>query len=166
MKLLLIGESILCNYAFGDKNQTKASLNVDEVEIIRVQSMATYITAIDSIKDYDVVVVSSVLNQLSNLEHKWQNTIIDEEKSNQVNDTINDFVKVINDATIESPNTKIIVLPPTICTNPKWIFDSFEQFNAYYLDAFNNKIVKANKPPISEIDPQADGVHLKDLPLI
>jgi len=164
MKVLLIGDSILCNYAFGDKNRTKASLNVDEVEIIRVQSMATYITAFDYINDYDIVMVSTLLNQVSALENKWPSPEpFDEAKSTEIASLITDIAKTINEAAKEAPNTKIVVIPPTIRTTPKWLYDCFDEFSAFYLSELDSKVKVAPKPPISDVDLRADGVHLKDL---
>jgi len=165
MKLLLIGESILCNYAFGDKNRARSTLKVSEIDIIRVQSMATYISAFDTVKDYDVIVISCILNQISSLENKWADQVMDSDKSQQVVNLIVEMTDHINNAAIEAPNTKVIVLPPTIRTNPKWLSDSFNEFQTFYLASLNDKVVKATPPPISEVDLRADGVHLKDLPL-
>jgi len=166
MKLLLIGDSILCNYAFGDQARTKATLNVKEVDIFRVQSMASYITAFDTIKNYDTVIISTIIKKVSSLENKWPNSTMDDEKSKEVVDLISECVKFINEAAIANPNTKLSVIPPTIRTNPKWISDNFEEFKEFYTQSLNSKVIKAADPPISEVDLRADGVHYKDLPLI
>lgn len=163
-RLLLVGDSILCNYAFNDRQRTKSYFRVSEVEIFRVQSDAAYQVACEMIKDYDIAVVSTLMNQISTLENRWS-TSYDEEKSKHVMDVIDNLASKINKAADDSPNTKIIVLPPTIRTEPKWLFDCFKLFTDAYLDLLSPRITKARSPPINDTDLRGDGVHLKDLPL-
>jgi len=55
---------------------------------------------------------------------------------------------------------------PTIGAYPKWLRESFNEFQTFYLSPLNKKVVKVPMPPISEVDLRSEGVHLKHLPEI
>jgi len=112
MKLLLIGDSIICTHSFPNLDSAKSYLGVTNVETRYVSTKASYITAFDNIDKFDLVIVSSLLNHISDLENRWDGPY-QPSKSKEVTDLINDFVKITLDAAKVFPNTKIVVLPPT-----------------------------------------------------
>jgi len=166
MKILLIGDSIICNHSFPNIEAAKSFLGVNDVETRFVSTKASYITSFDGIDKFDTVIVSSLLNHVSDLENRWDGPY-HESKANDVYNLITEFVKITADAAKENPNTKIIVLPPTPRVYPKWLCDNLDAFKGVYLDSLKStKVVTvADDPPIADTDLKLDGVHLERLAL-
>ncbi|MBF0209109.1 MAG: hypothetical protein HQK53_19800 [Oligoflexia bacterium] len=166
MKLLLIGDSNLCHHAFRDENRAKVQLNVSEVEILRLTSRAAHSTAFGDAARFDTVLISSVLNHVADLEVKWKKPFDKSESMcADVAAVMNNLAADINKAAQECPNTKFIVVPPTIRTDPIWMYDYFDLFKKTYLDLLDPIVVKAKDPPIGDTDLRSDGVHMRDMPL-
>jgi len=126
--------------------------------------MASYIAALENISGFDCVVVSTLMNHISDLENKWT-TPYDHEKAKEVSDKVMDLVKITMEFANDNKEVRIVIIPPTIRTYPKWLSDNFDLFRDSYLEALESPVTKAALPPISDTDLNMDGVHLKKLAL-
>jgi len=163
MRVLMIGDSIICNHSFPNNENAKRYLGVSEFETRHVSTKASYITSFDNVNCYDVIIISSLLNQVSALENRW-NAPFDQDKAKDVYELIAEFAKITKDAEKENNTTKFIVLPPTPRIYPKWLADNFESFKKSYLENLRPLTV-AEDPPIAETDLRRDGIHLNPMAL-
>jgi len=78
---------------------------VSSVETHHVSTKASYITAFDNLENFDAVIISSLLNHISDLENRWDGPF-DQDKAKDVCELILDFAKITADAAKEN-KTKI-----------------------------------------------------------
>jgi len=129
--------------------------------MVRPSVFTSYNDALEEVTDdFEAVVVSHLLNQISDLENKWKGGQIDDEKMSQIVKLIQKMCNVINDAVAKNESTKFIVVMPFIRTNPVWLFNILSDIKDIYKKFLNKKIIQV-ETHFDENDLNKDGIHLK-----
>lgn len=124
LRICLIGDSNLCQYAFPDKEAARAYLGVKEVYIIRTTVFGAFRASFNEIGNANCVVISALLNHVSDLERKWTDHNIDEEKAKEITEVLASTAKLINEYASDNPRTRVLVVPPIYRSAPKWLQDN------------------------------------------
>jgi len=163
MKILIIGDSNVCTHVFkSDESATRFLSN--EVTLIRPTVITSYKDALEDVdSETKVVIVSHLLNQISDLENRWKSGNIDDEKMKEIEMTVVKMAEVINTSALKHSNTKFLVVPPLIRTYPDWLFKVMNDVTKTYAASLIPAISLLPEPPVDEGDLVADGVHLKPM---
>lgn len=159
MKLTILCDSIFSQYVFKDETGASKYLQC-EVKIVRAGTTTSYKAAFENILEQDVVVVSSLLNQVSNLENLWNGEMFDDEKLTQVLELVRDMTIPINEFAKKNSTTRVAVIPPMIRTSPAWLTEILEEIHEEYKKSLDDLVTLWEKPPIELNDLGRDGVHL------
>lgn len=162
IKVCLIGDSNLCQYAFPEKETARAFLGAKEVHIVRATVFTAFRTAFNEVGDANCVVISALLNHVSDLERKWTDVIIDEEKANEITEMLSSTAKLINEFAKNNPRTRTLVIPPIYRASPKWLQDNMTLIKETFPNLLGAEVIYLNPFEINDDELKADGVHLKD----
>lgn len=162
VKLCLIGDSNLCQYAFPEKETTRAFLGVKEVHIVRTTVFTAFRNSFNEIADANCVVISALLNHVSDLERRWTDVQIDEEKANEITETLASTAKLINEYASEHPRSRVLVIPPIYRSAPKWLQDNMTLIMETFPNLLGPEVIYLNPFNVNDDELKSDGVHLRE----
>lgn len=124
MKITILADSNLAQHVFKDEANAGKILQA-QVKIIRASTITSFTDFLADLEDTNVLLISTLLNQVAQLDSSWSGNI-DEEKTRIIVDLISNMTEAINQYAADYQQCKVLVVPPFVRTHPQWLFDSLE----------------------------------------
>ena len=161
MKIVIIGDSNLCQHVFKDEGTATKSLG-GQVSFKRTSMIQTFKETLNTLDKPNIVIISTLLNQIIALESLsgWTGEI-DEAKTLEINSVIVGMTTCINKFTEDNKDIKIIIVPPILRLHPLWLSENLDEIESCYRNGMANGILYLDAPPIEINDLGKDGIHIK-----